>query len=130
MKHALPLIALLSLIGLPLFCASAGEQQDSVAAPAVDEPPPIAPAESIGTGLLLQPPLDIDWFTREKFLEAMSTVGAEKIRQAVDLTGSSVAAAPASRCTGTFRRRSDRTTCSRPNSSSSGGKRSLFQTWD
>lgn len=43
------------------------------------EPTPIAPAKSIGSGLLLEPPLDLDWFTREKFIEATSTVGKEKI---------------------------------------------------
>lgn len=45
------------------------------------EATPIAPAVSTDTGLLLEPPLDLSWFTREKFLAASSTVGAEKIQK-------------------------------------------------
>ncbi len=41
----------------------------------------IAPAESLGTGLLLEPPLDLDEYTTDKFVEAMETVGKEKIRK-------------------------------------------------
>lgn len=41
----------------------------------------IAPAASTGTGLLLEPPLDLDWFTREKFIAESSTIGAEKINK-------------------------------------------------
>jgi len=44
-----------------------------------DSPPPIAPARSIQSGLLLEPDLDLDWFTKEKFAEMMRTVGEEKI---------------------------------------------------
>ena len=39
----------------------------------------IAAAKSIDTGLLLEPPLDLDWFTRDKFVEMVSTVGKHKI---------------------------------------------------
>jgi hypothetical protein len=57
-----------------------------------DEPPPsrpeaveqsklIAPAASTHTGLLLEPPLDLHWFTREKFIEETSDIGAEKINK-------------------------------------------------
>ena len=41
----------------------------------------IAPAVSTGTGLLLEPALTLPEFTREKFVEAMATVGAEKIHK-------------------------------------------------
>jgi hypothetical protein len=41
----------------------------------------IAPAVSTGTGLLLEPALTLPEFTREKFVEAMATVGAEKIHR-------------------------------------------------
>jgi len=45
------------------------------------EPKRIPPAQSIGSGLLLEPPLDLNWFTREKFIAESSTVGAEKINK-------------------------------------------------
>jgi hypothetical protein len=48
----------------------------------MNEPSPIAPAVSTHTGLLLEPPLDLSWFTREKFIAASSTVGSEKIQKA------------------------------------------------
>lgn len=38
-----------------------------------------APVRSNDTGLLLEEPLDLEWFTREKFIEMVSTVGKEKI---------------------------------------------------
>lgn len=40
---------------------------------------PIAPAVSTGTGLLLQPPLDLNWYTREKFVEQSSSIGTNRI---------------------------------------------------
>ena len=46
-----------------------------------NSPAPIAPAKSIGTGLLLEPPLDLDWYTRDKFVEMMRHVGPEKIEK-------------------------------------------------
>ncbi len=45
------------------------------------EPTLIAPAKSIQSGLLLEPDLDLDWFTKEKFAEMMRTVGEEKIEK-------------------------------------------------
>ena len=45
------------------------------------EPRPIAPAVSTGTGLLLQPPLDLGWFTRNRFIELSSTVGSNRIHK-------------------------------------------------
>ena len=42
----------------------------------------IAPAVSLGTGLLLEPALTLPEFTREKFVAAMNTVGLEKIHKA------------------------------------------------
>ncbi len=44
-----------------------------------EEPHPIAPAVSTNTGLLLEPPLDLGWLTRDKFLEMSFTVGREKV---------------------------------------------------
>lgn len=52
-----------------------------VASPMRAKPAAIAPAKSIDSGLLLEPPLELNWFTREKFARAASTVGAEKIRK-------------------------------------------------
>ena len=53
-----------------------------VVEPAKEESPElIAPAVSTGTGLLLEPALTLPEFTREKFAEAMATVGPEKIRK-------------------------------------------------
>lgn len=49
--------------------------------PAADAAPDIKPAKSIDSGLLLEPPLNLDWYTREKFVEQSSTVGLEKIRK-------------------------------------------------
>ena len=48
----------------------------------VDVVPDIAPAKSTNTGLLLEPPLDLAWYTREKFLEQSSSIGVEKIHKA------------------------------------------------
>jgi hypothetical protein len=75
------LVALLSLIALSLFNGGHAAAQALVAPPSATEPTPIAPAKSIQTGLLLEPPLDLAWFTREKFIEASSTIGAEKIHK-------------------------------------------------
>jgi hypothetical protein len=44
--------------------------------------PELVPAKSTNSGLLLEPPLDLAWYTREKFVEQSSTVGVEKIRKA------------------------------------------------
>jgi hypothetical protein len=41
----------------------------------------IAPAVSLGTGLLLEPALTLPEFTREKFVAAMNTVGPETIHK-------------------------------------------------
>ncbi len=41
----------------------------------------IKPAASTGTGLLLEPPLDLSRFTREDFLKVANTVGPERIRR-------------------------------------------------
>ena len=47
--------------------------------PEYTDPPPIPAAASTKTGLLLEPPLDLDWLTREKFIEMSSTIGRDKI---------------------------------------------------
>jgi hypothetical protein len=41
--------------------------------------PPIPPAVSTKSGLLLEPPLDLGSLTREKFIEMSSTIGKDKI---------------------------------------------------
>lgn len=56
----------------------AGQAADSLPTQA---PAPIAPAVSTHSGLLLEPPLNLDWLSRARFLEMMSTVGPEKIRK-------------------------------------------------
>jgi len=81
MKHARWFVAafvlLLWIIGI---------EGDAVEAPSadssdVDEAPLVAPARSTQSGLLLQPPLDLAWYTREKFVEQSSTVGLKKIHK-------------------------------------------------
>ncbi len=42
---------------------------------------PIAAARSLGTGLLLEPPLDLSSFSREAFERMAATVGAHRIRR-------------------------------------------------
>lgn len=44
-------------------------------------PPPLAPALSLGTGLLLEPPLDLSGLTREQFLKMASSVGSHRIQR-------------------------------------------------
>ena len=41
----------------------------------------IAPAISTGTGLLLQSPLDLAWFTRDQFVTNVSSVGSNRIHR-------------------------------------------------
>lgn len=57
------------------------EAQTPLATQKENRPNRIEPAESLQTGLLLEPPLDLDWYTREKFVAACETIGAEKIRR-------------------------------------------------
>ena len=69
------LIVLLLTVAAPVH---AGEAVES----AHDKPLKlIAPAVSMGTGLLLDPALTLPEFTREKFEVAMATVGPEKIHK-------------------------------------------------
>lgn len=58
-----------------LFSAASGRV-------AAEDPAPIAPAVSTGTGLLLQPPLDLSKFTREWFEKDSASIGAQRIRKA------------------------------------------------
>jgi hypothetical protein len=67
-------LLLFALTALPI-------QGDEQAAKKTHELKPIAPAVSTETGLLLEPPLELSWFTRERFLAESSTVGAEKINR-------------------------------------------------
>jgi hypothetical protein len=78
MKFARQLAAVLLFCG-SLWLADFCRGEDAIAMADASEPAPIAPAKSIRSGLLLEPPLDLAWFTREKFIEETSTVGAERI---------------------------------------------------
>ena len=70
-KPALALLAALSLC--PLAPLRAAEKY---------EPPAlIKPAEPTGTGVLLQPPLDLSKFTTEEFTRLSSSVGTNRIRK-------------------------------------------------
>lgn len=72
-NHASRLVLLTSILcGLSVRSADSGTSRR----PTI---PPIAPAISTGTGLLLEPPLDLNWFTRARFLEMSSTIGANRI---------------------------------------------------
>jgi hypothetical protein len=69
-----------SLAAVILFSGWADFRSALVAeSPKATDPPPIAPAASTGTGLLLQPPLDLASLTRGQFIEMSSTVGRDKI---------------------------------------------------
>jgi hypothetical protein len=50
-------------------------------ATADDSPPLIAPPISTQTGLLLEPPLDLSWFSREDFEAVCATVGTNRIHK-------------------------------------------------
>ena len=65
----LPILA--ALCAMLAGLCTAGEEGKS--------PGPLPPVASRGTGLLLEPPLDLSAFTREDFLNASATVGKEKI---------------------------------------------------
>ncbi len=71
--------ALLGVLLLAPLAALRGA--DSPAAPENEPPPLIKPAEPTGTGLLLQPPLDLSEFTTEKFVGLSSTVGTNRIHK-------------------------------------------------
>lgn len=71
LRHALLILLALVLDSDPLFAESPKGSPDR-----------IAPAISTGTGLLLEPPLDLSKFTREWFEKDSSTVGADRIRKA------------------------------------------------
>jgi hypothetical protein len=69
----------LGLLAVLLAFASASARVR--AADPADPPPLIKPAASTGTGLLLQPPLDLSKFTTAEFAALSGTVGPEKIRR-------------------------------------------------
>ena len=76
-----PAIPIRLLIRL-LACLSAGMAAAGGAEPSGSTAPePIASAVSLGTDLLLEPALTLPEFTRERFAEAMATVGPERIRR-------------------------------------------------
>src|SRR5689334_621605 len=81
MRKSLPGLLLL-MAGMLLAVPSHGDEpQIGAQAAAAEATKLIAPANSTNTGLLLEPPLDLAWFTREKFIAESSTVGAEKINK-------------------------------------------------
>ena len=67
------------LAGRPLRKPSSVDEREQTASE--DEATPIAPAKSLQTGLLLEPPLDLDAFTTEQFAEMMASVGEHKIKK-------------------------------------------------
>jgi hypothetical protein len=71
----------LALAGLVLWLGwlSALRPAAAETAPDAKATPLIAPAVSTGTGLLLEPPLDLAAYTREKFVAETSTVGRRRI---------------------------------------------------
>lgn len=70
--------ALLGLLSLPGSALSS----DDLFVPAEGKPPAlIKPAISTGSGLLLEPPLDLSGLTQEDFISISGTVGVEKIRR-------------------------------------------------
>jgi hypothetical protein len=76
LQHALAFLGFLLLASLaPLYAAD-------LPPPAPDEALPlIKPAESTGTGLLLQPPLDLAYFTTERFVALSATIGTNRIHK-------------------------------------------------
>src|SRR5688572_8918148 len=46
-----------------------------------DAPLPIPPAKSIGSGLLLEPDLDLSWFSRDDFIAMSSGIGTNRINK-------------------------------------------------
>jgi hypothetical protein len=80
-RAALPgrsLVALLVLLLAPVISLHAA---DSAIAPGDDAPPLIKPAVSLGTGLLLEPDLDLSKFTNEEFEKLSSSVGTNRINK-------------------------------------------------
>ncbi len=68
MKTTLAIIASILLSPLLTLGGRADEPPTSLVAIDADEPTPIRPARSLNSGLLLEPALDLSWFTREKFI--------------------------------------------------------------
>lgn len=75
--HLLPRILVLLLACVPGGLSAADAQEPPADKAGQRIPPPV----SLGTGLLIEPALTLPEFTREKFAEAMATVGPEKIRR-------------------------------------------------
>jgi hypothetical protein len=74
-----PTLALLGVVLLAPLALLHGA--DSPSAPENEPLPLIKPAASTGTGLLLQPPLDLSKFTTEEFVKLSSTVGTNRIHK-------------------------------------------------
>ena len=75
MKFSFRIFLLLAVAGIGLFSRQIQSREETEK----PTPIPIAPAKSKSTGLLLEPDLDLSWYTREAFVEMISTVGKEKI---------------------------------------------------
>ena len=75
-QHSLAVFSILLLAQLAALHGA-----DLPAAPEDGPPPLIKPAESTGTGLLLQPPLDLSKFTTEQFVALSSSVGTNRIHK-------------------------------------------------
>ncbi len=70
------------LVGLFVFNGRSSQSQDWVDLNSKpDQPKPIAPAKTTGTGLLLEPALDLADFTTQQFVDMMITVGKDKIQK-------------------------------------------------
>ena len=69
------------LAGLLALLPGRGTADAGAEPPGATATEPIAPAVSLGTGLLLEPALTLPEFTRERFAAAMATVGPEKIQR-------------------------------------------------
>jgi hypothetical protein len=72
----------LAFLGLLLLAPLAPLDAADLPAASPDEGLPlIKPAESTGTGLLLQPPLDLSYFTTERFVALSSSIGSNRIHK-------------------------------------------------
>ncbi|MBL9175355.1 MAG: cytochrome c [Verrucomicrobiales bacterium] len=79
MLAAAGLRVLAAVVGVLLWNPTAAGAAEEARAGHETSPKLIAPAVSTQTGLLLEPPLDLSAYTREKFIEGTSTVGRERI---------------------------------------------------
>ena len=74
-----PVIVRKVVWSIVLFCASPLGLLLALDAPSAGDE--IPPAKSIGSGLLLEPDLDLSWFTRDDFMALTSGVGTNRINK-------------------------------------------------